>query len=252
MRNKLVQGSKLAVLGFAICLAMGCSSGGGHHFGGDVSKSDEPSKGTDNSSGSNPTGGTDKIAASGATAGTASAQTYVTPTGVTYTLPGVSGVMLVANANGTIDYGSNGANGYARYGTWYSTAHTTTEYFYTGENPTQGDQIPAAGTATYVGKAIRNNTPNGTPVSNGTASVSFNVDFAAKTINGATEERTGFNKVSMTGNLSGGGFNGNATSGAAKGTFTGHFYGADAAELAGMATFSGDATQNIAFGAVKQ
>ncbi|SDN50718.1 Slam-dependent surface lipoprotein [Pseudomonas jinjuensis] len=236
---------RLTAVGLAICLAMGCSSGGGgNHF---RAQSDKPSG---DESGDN-SGGV-VVPASNATAGTASGQTYVTPTGATYTLVNVTGTSMSAGNDGTLTYGSNGSNGYARYGAWYSKAHTTTEYFYTGDNPTQANQVPSSGTATYAGRAVRANTTDGVSASSGSTPVSFNVDFAAKTINGVTEERAGFSSVSMKGNINGGGFSGSATSGTAKGTFAGHFYGADAAELAGMATFAADAKQNMAFGAVKQ
>lgn len=237
----LIKAGQLTAIGFAICLAMGCSSGGGHHS--NNSSSDPAPTGTDTS------GGNTGVPASGATAGTASGQTYVTPTGATYTLPGTSGTAMTAGQDGNIMYSGNG---YSRFGTWYSSSHSTTEYFYTGDNATQAAQVPTQGTATYAGKAIRTVTSNGSLRSSGSTDVGFNVDFGAKTISGTTTARQGFDTVSMNGSISGGGFSGNATSGSASGDFKGHFYGAGAEELAGMATFASDSSQNIAFGATKQ
>lgn len=156
---------------------------------------------------------------------------------------------MSAGANGTIMYSGKG---YSRFGAWYSTSHTKTEYFYTGENATQANQVPTAGTASYAGKAIRTNTTNGSTLSGGSTDVGFKVDFGAKTISGETVARQNFDSVTMNGSISGGGFTGKANSGANSGDFKGSFYGASAEELAGIATFSKDATQNFAFGATKE
>ncbi len=263
MKMEFASSGRLMIASLAICLIIGCSSGGGGHHGG-------PSAGQENgasSPGGSDTGGGDKqnsnggqeatdnsatIPSSNATAGTAAVQTYISPEGTTYTLAGIAGTSMKMGADGSLSYASNGENGYARFGSWYSKTHAKTEYFYTGDNPTRAEQVPVEGSATYIGRAIRNNTTDGSSTTGGSTGANFSVDFSAKTISGSTEDRAGFAAVNMNGNIKGGGFSGSAKSGTSVGSFAGHFYGADAAELAGMASFESDATKNIAFGAVRQ
>lgn len=242
---EVVKFGKLLAAAVAASLVVGCSSGGGgHHHSSNSDQSSASPKGSGGSGGS-------EAPVSAATAGKASDQTYVAPDGTSYTLAGIPGTSMSSGSGRTLSYGSNGANGYARYGAWCSTNHTTTEYFYTGTGATLPEQVPTTGTATYAGKAIQANTTDGTTISGGSTSASFNVDFGAKTIAGQTEKTLAIDTVSMKGTIKGAGFSGSASSGSQQGNFSGHFYGPEASELAGTAIFK-DATHNLAFGAVKQ
>ncbi|WP_058913649.1 Slam-dependent surface lipoprotein [Entomohabitans teleogrylli] len=235
---------KLLLLLSVLCLAA-CSSGGG---GGDddTPQSPAPSENSqeNNQEESNPPSPETPVEApaSKATLGSVSGYTYISPDGKEYTLRG-GGI----SAGGTTTMASGatktswccGRMSYTNYGTWSNSDTNQHGVFYTGE-ATAASSVPTQGTATYTGTGMRN----------GASSVaSFNVDFAARTINGNIDAAENFGSaIAMQGSLNGGGFSGSAETDGQTGTFTGHFYGPQAQELGGMAEFA-DNAKSASFGA---
>ncbi|WP_339328251.1 Slam-dependent surface lipoprotein [Klebsiella grimontii] len=135
-----------------------------------------------------------------------------------------------------------GRMSYTTFGTWTNFEKGQHDVFYTGD-PTLVANVPTQGAATYVGHGMREST---------LGDARFNIDFAAKTINGIiTGNDTFGSEVAMQGTIANGGFTGNAQSGGQAGTFTGHFNGPTAEELGGLAQFA-DTTKNASFGATRQ
>ena len=237
-----------------------CGGGGGG--GGDDSappvttSPGETDSGNGNGNGGENNGGTTPTlptspAASYATGGTVSGYTYTTPDGSKYTMrqPGlvVTGVFtqMLTRTDGTQVSATSwccGTMSYTTYGTWTHFEKGTHDVFYTGD-ATLAANVPTQGTATYAGSGMRESTRS---------DATFNVDFAAKTINGNIAAGDDYGSaVAMQGKISNGGFSGDAQSGGENGTFIGHFNGPAAEELGGIAQFS-DSTKNTSFGATKK
>ncbi|PSS50007.1 hypothetical protein C6560_09820 [Enterobacter sp. FS01] len=185
------------------------------------------------------------------TGGTISGWTYTTPEGREYVMRGTGiSAGLTQTQRLTRDDRSPvsstswccGRMSYTTFGTWTQYEKGQHEVFYTGD-ATLAANVPTQGTATYVGYGMRENI---------LSDASFNIDFAAKTINGTIAGNEVFgSEVAMQGNIANGGFTGSAQSGEQAGTFTGHFNGPTAEELGGLAQFA-DTTKNASFGATRQ
>lgn len=185
------------------------------------------------------------------TGGAISGWTYTTPEGREYVMRG-TGITagLVQTQRLTRDDHSPvsstswccGRMSYTTFGTWTQYEKGQHDVFYTGD-ATLAANVPTQGTATYVGHGMRENN---------LSDARFDIDFAAKTINGTLAGNDTFgSEVAMQGNIANGGFTGNAQSGGQEGTFTGHFNGPTAEELGGLAQFA-DTTKNASFGATRQ
>lgn len=193
--------------------------------------------------------GETEIPASKATLGSVTNYTYVTPDGFSYVMRKsglyVSGTVtesLQDAKTGEIVKSTSyccGKMSYTNYGTWTSYKEDKHGVFYTGE-ATAANAVPTQGTATYVGSGMRDGQ---------TSSATFNVDFAAKTINGniAAGDKFG-SEIAMQGQIINGGIKGAAQTAGQDGTFIGHFNGPAAQELGGIAQFA-DAKLDASFGA---
>lgn len=239
-------------------LALTACGGGGGGGGDDSAPPVSPSPGqTDNGgesggeTGSTTTPLPTTPAASYASGGTLTGYTYTTPDGREYVMRGgnisVGGVRseILTRVDGTRISATSwccGNMSYTTFGTWTNYETDKHEVFYTGE-ATAAANVPTQGTATYTGIAVR-----GTERSES----SFNIDFAAKTINGNIAANDDFGSaVAMQGKIADGGFSGSAQSGGQDGTFIGHFNGPAAEELGGVARFN-DSSKNASFGATKK
>ena len=132
-------------------------------------------------------------------------------------------------------------------GAGVGTAGTNTSVFYNGTGKTA--KMPTSGKATYAVKGINNYLKAGSPIMNGT----LTADFGAKKLNG-TIAKSGLSIAINNANIN----TAQASfSGAAKvnnsinGKTQGHFYGNNAAALAGVAEFS-NPRFNTAFGGTKR
>ncbi len=243
----------------SVCILTACGGGGGGGGGDKTPPTTTPPVQTDNGSGNNAgnnnTGTTPQPPASAptslATGGTLSGYTYTTPQGLSYTMRG-TGIepayvftQSLTSTDGTRHSATSwccGRMSYTTFGTWTDFKTGKHDVFYTGE-PTLAANVPTQGTATYVGNGMREDIRS---------DATFNVDFAAKTINGNIAAGDAFGSaVAMQGTIADGGFTGKAQSGGQDGTFTGHFNGPAAQELGGLASFS-DTSKNVAFGATRQ
>lgn len=243
----------------SVCILTACGGGGGGGGGDKTPPTTTPPVQTDNGSGNNAgnnnTGTTPQPPASAptslATGGTLSGYTYTTPQGLSYTMRG-TGIepayvftQSLTSTDGTRHSATSwccGRMSYTTFGTWTDFKTGKHDVFYTGE-PTLAANVPTQGTATYVGNGMREDIRS---------DATFNVDFAAKTINGNIAAGDAFGSaVAMQGTIADGGFTGKAQSGGQDGTFTGHFNGPAAQELGGLASFA-DTSKNVAFGATRQ
>lgn len=186
-----------------------------------------------------------------ATGGTIVGWTYTTPEGREYVMRGtgisaglVQTQMLTRDDRSKVSGTSwcCGRMSYTTFGTWTQFEKGVHDVFYTGD-ATLAVNVPTQGTATYTGYGMREST---------LSDATFNIDFAAKTINGTVAAGETFGSdIAMQGTIANGGFTGNAQSGGQAGTFTGHFNGPAAEELGGLAQFA-DSTKNASFGATRQ
>ncbi|WJD50131.1 MULTISPECIES: Slam-dependent surface lipoprotein [unclassified Enterobacter] len=245
----------------SVCILTACGGGGGGGGGGGdktpptTTPPVQTDNGSGNNAGNNNTGTTPQPPASAptslATGGTLSGYTYTTPQGLSYTMRG-TGIepayvftQSLTSTDGTRHSATSwccGRMSYTTFGTWTDFKTGKHDVFYTGE-PTLAANVPTQGTATYVGNGMREDIRS---------DATFNVDFAAKTINGNIAAGDAFGSaVAMQGTIADGGFTGKAQSGGQDGTFTGHFNGPAAQELGGLASFA-DTSKNVAFGATRQ
>lgn len=160
--------------------------------------------------------------------------------------PGNLGVFTFARAgSGDVWFGEWSANGNVGAGD-----HTV---YYVGD--TTGTTVPTSGTASYAVTGI-NNSGSGSVLSG-----NFTANFSTNRLSGSLT-RSGSSTVNtlalgsstlvnyVTINPSTATFSGAARADATAGTVEGRFYGANAAALAGMATFA-DRSKNVAFGGGK-
>lgn len=127
------------------------------------------------------------------------------------------------------------------------TAGSKYTVFYSGTDKTT--DLPTGGSATYAVKGINQHVNKNDPVLTGT----LTANFGNKTLNG-TIAKTGLsiqiNNAQINSDAS---FGGNATAnGTVSGNTQGHFFGAQGAGLAGIATFKSNRNYNTAFGGTKQ
>lgn len=132
------------------------------------------------------------------------------------------------------------------FGEWSNAAGDTASHtvYYAGDNKTT--DMPNSGTATYEIAGLNNY--NGDNQSFG----SFTADFGAKTYDA---ELYGDNIITMTGNIdtANAAFSGTAQANSQyNGVSQGNFFGANAAAVAGVATFDGRPDLDTAFGGAKQ
>ncbi len=236
----------LSLLALTAC---GGGGGGGHHDSGSAPETSTPSQ---------PDTGTTPAPEqpqsppeSKATLGSVSGITYTTPDGIEYQMRrdgitfGGTWTEGLVKADGTRVSSTSwccGPMSYTLFGSWTSQEKGEHGVFYSGEG-TAAANVPTQGTATYVGSGMRDGVRT---------DASFNVDFAAKTINGNITGHDDFGSaVAMQGTIVDGGFRGDAQSGGDNGTFVGHFNGPAAEELGGIAEFA-DTSKSASFGATKQ
>ncbi|WP_109428608.1 Slam-dependent surface lipoprotein [Aggregatibacter kilianii] len=120
--------------------------------------------------------------------------------------------------------------------------------YYAGSNPTTAAQLPKSGQTTYTVVGINKHRDPNTAVLKG----EMKADFGAKTLNG-TISRTGL-AVAVNSRISAdASFNGTArANNSVNGVTKGHFYGNQAAALAGIADFGTHNQYNTAFGGMKK
>ncbi len=241
---------KPAILLSALFLAAcgGGGGGGGHHDNDNATTTpSQPDTGTTTPAPEQPQSPPE----SKATLGSISGVTYTTPDGIEYQMRrsgitfGGTWTESLVKADGTPVSSTSwccGPMSYTQFGSWTSTEKGEHGVFYSGE-ATAAANVPTQGTATYAGSGMRDGVRT---------DASFNVDFAAKTIDGNITGNNEFGPaVAMQGKLVDGGFNGSAQSAGENGTFVGHFNGPAAEELGGVAEFA-DTSKSAAFGATKQ
>ncbi|TDW57729.1 Slam-dependent surface lipoprotein [Oceanimonas baumannii] len=136
------------------------------------------------------------------------------------------------------------------FGEWSSDGNFTDRtVYYIGESNVN-TSVPSRGTANYNVKGV--NHFDGTNALAGT----FTADFDAKTLTGSISNSALTVSVNAMVNASTASFGGGATATVGgvdtQGLTQGHFFGADAAALAGIATFAGSSQHDTAFGGAKQ
>ncbi|MEL6114564.1 Slam-dependent surface lipoprotein [Photobacterium sp. SP02] len=133
------------------------------------------------------------------------------------------------------------------FGEWASDISSDTDraVYYVGD--TTGTTLPTSGTATYAVKGV--NKFSGSNDLNGT----FTANFSNNTLSGSIANSQYTLGVNASINSATAAFNGTATVGPVSGTAKGHFFGNNAAALAGIAQFAGNAKAlDTAFGGTKQ
>lgn len=240
-----------ALVSTALLSACGGGGGGSDGGGSNTPQVVTPVPAPDTNAGNSGNSATDnaEIPVSKATLGTVSAYTYVTPDGKSYVMRN-GGVSVSGVANFITQDAATGAAvektsyccgkmSYTNFGTWVSMREDKHGVFYTGEG-TSANAVPAQGSATYTGSGMR---------AGEISPATFQVDFAAKTINGniASGDKFG-SEIAMQGQIQNGGIKGAAQTGGQSGTFVGHFNGPAAQELGGIAQFA-DAKLDASFGA---
>jgi len=139
------------------------------------------------------------------------------------------------------------ANADVWFGTWSENADGSGNYqaYYVGDNT--GTTLPAAQTATYTVAGL-----NGSNVLTGTLTANFGGD---NTLTGALFNSSLTVDIVAAINSSDASFSGaalaNTGDGFVDGSTNGHFFGANAASLAGIAEFASDTSLNTAFGGTK-
>ncbi|MFP5073446.1 Slam-dependent surface lipoprotein [Neisseria sp. WLZKY-1] len=130
------------------------------------------------------------------------------------------------------------------------TAGTNRSVYYNGTGRTTN--MPTSGTATYAVKGINNHVAWNTAVLQG----DLKADFGRKTLAGTLTRATGDLKtlgINAYIRPSDASFSGNAiANGSVNGTTNGHFFGNNAASLAGIAQFDNNKKLNAAFGGAKK
>ncbi|RDE87724.1 Slam-dependent surface lipoprotein [Aggregatibacter kilianii] len=120
--------------------------------------------------------------------------------------------------------------------------------YYAGSNPTTAAQLPKSGQATYTVVGINKHRDPNTAVLKG----EMKADFGAKTLNG-TITRTDLSVIVNSKINADASFNGTAkANNSVNGISKGHFYGNQAAALAGIADFGAHNQYNTAFGGTKK
>lgn len=120
--------------------------------------------------------------------------------------------------------------------------------YYAGSNPTTAAQLPKSGQATYTVVGINKHRDPNTAVLKG----EMKADFGAKTLNG-TITRTDLSVTVNSKINADASFNGTAkANNSVNGISKGHFYGNQAAALAGVADFGAHNQYNTAFGGTKK
>ncbi|SCZ55530.1 MULTISPECIES: Slam-dependent surface lipoprotein [Photorhabdus] len=148
------------------------------------------------------------------------------------------------NGMGVFNF-SKVANADVYFGEWSQTGKvndTTHTAYYSGKDVTTN--LPTGGIATYTVKGI--NQYSGSNALHGT----FTADFGQKRLTGSIANSAltvGINSAIK----ADGSFAGRATAGGAVGRNSGHFFGDNAASLAGTATFTSDHSKDTAFGGTK-
>lgn len=142
------------------------------------------------------------------------------------------------------------------FGEWSSTGNVSTgdhTVYYVGD--TTGTTLPTSGTATYAVTGINNSGGGSVLSGNFTANFSTNRLSGSLTRTGSSTVNTLalgssalVNYVSI--NPTSASFSGAARADATAGTVEGRFYGANAAALAGIATFA-DRSKDVAFGGAR-
>lgn len=128
------------------------------------------------------------------------------------------------------------------------TAGSKYTVFYSGTDKTTN--LPTSGSATYAVKGINQHVNKNDPVLTGTLTANFDTQKLSGTI-AKTGLSIQINDANI--NSTAASFNGNATAnGTVKGNTQGHFFGAQGAGLAGIATFKSNRNYNTAFGGTKQ
>ncbi|NDK98602.1 Slam-dependent surface lipoprotein [Photorhabdus bodei] len=137
------------------------------------------------------------------------------------------------------------ANADVYFGEWSQTGavnDTTHTAYYSGKDVTTN--LPTGGIATYTVKGI--NQYSGSNALHGT----FTADFGQKRLTGSIANSA--LTVDINSRIrTDGSFAGRATAGNVVGTNSGHFFGDNAASLAGVATFASDHSKDTAFGGTK-
>ena len=138
------------------------------------------------------------------------------------------------------------------FGEWYEgdqdESYNNRTVYYVGDNT--GTTVPTSGSATYNITGI--NHFSGSNKLSGT----FTADFAQQTLTGDIANASLSINVDSTIDAASASFNGTATANqggvTTQGISQGHFFGADAATLAGIATFAGNSDLDTAFGGAKE
>ena len=146
------------------------------------------------------------------------------------------------------------------YGEWSQTggpSYSNRAVYYVGD--TDGTTVPTAGTnVAYSVEGISRFNPSAQNDLSGTFEVDFVNEVGSSDVEGYIENNA--LRIDVAADITGSSFSGTATaddfgipgSNDASGSSEGEFYGANAAALAGMATFSGsDSQYNTAFGGTK-
>lgn len=123
--------------------------------------------------------------------------------------------------------------------------------FYSGTDKTTN--LPTSGSATYAVKGINQHVNKNDPVLTGT----LTADFGAQKLSG-TIAKTGLSiqindaQINSDASFGGNGHINTIANGTVSGNTQGHFFGAQGAGLAGIATFDSNRNYNTAFGGTKQ
>lgn len=135
------------------------------------------------------------------------------------------------------------------FGEWSQTASAsdgTHTVYYVGDST--GATVPTSGTASYAVKGVSNYGANG--ILTGT----FNANFGTSSLSGTLTNSASTYTINTAINASSASFSGVASVSnltGTTGTVTGNFYGANAASLAGIASFGSHSVYDVAFGGTK-
>ncbi len=137
------------------------------------------------------------------------------------------------------------------FGEWSQTTSAsdgTHTVYYSGD--ATGTTVPTTGSATYTVAGLSNYNVNG--ILAGT----FTANFSSGTLSGGLSNSASTYAINATIDASTASFSGTANvlagTTVAAGTTTGNFYGANAASLAGIASFGSHSVYDVAFGGTKQ
>lgn len=136
------------------------------------------------------------------------------------------------------------------YGVWIDNSRQVREVRMQG-TITPDREIPQSGRATYYGNAVRLDSITNDVLADGTSRI--NVDFGNKTVDGEITMPGLRRDITLhTGNLRGAEYSGSASVlGNSSGSYEGKLFGKNAAETAGIVTFSTNSDLNTSFGGKK-